>query len=55
MEKMKNCKNNEGLIGKEQQEFETLKADYIKYCFELAQLDLIRGDTLDGREFLSSL
>ncbi len=40
---------------KDYQELETMKADYLKHCFESAKVDLASGDLVDGETFLSSL
>ncbi|EGR1057294.1 type II toxin-antitoxin system Phd/YefM family antitoxin [Vibrio cholerae] len=37
------------------EELETMKADYIKHCFEAAKEDLARGNAVDGETFLKSL
>ena len=40
---------------KDYEEFEAMKADYIKHCFDAAQEDLAQGNVVDGETFLKSL
>lgn len=40
---------------KDYEEFEAMKADYIKHCFDSAQEDLAQGNVVDGETFLKSL
>ncbi len=37
------------------EELETMKADYIKHCFEAAKEDLAQGNVVDGETFLKNL
>ena len=40
---------------KDYEELETMKADYLKHCFESAQEDLAEGNIIDGENFLREL
>ncbi len=40
---------------KDYEEFEMMKADYIKHCFESAKEDLVQGNIVDGENFLNEL
>lgn len=40
---------------KDYEEFEAMKADYIKHCFESAKEDLLQGNVIDGENFLNAL
>jgi len=40
---------------KDYEEFETMKAEYIKHCFESAKEDLAQGNVVDGETFLNAL
>ncbi|WP_028301522.1 type II toxin-antitoxin system Phd/YefM family antitoxin [Oceanospirillum beijerinckii] len=40
---------------KDYEELETMKADYLKHCFESAQEDLAEGNIIDGESFLREL
>jgi len=37
------------------EEIETMKAEYLKHCFESAKQDLAKGNVLDGQSFLNAL
>ncbi|MEZ9329680.1 type II toxin-antitoxin system Phd/YefM family antitoxin [Vibrio breoganii] len=40
---------------KDYEELETMKAEYLKHCFESAKQDLAQGNVIDGDDFLSEL
>ena len=40
---------------KDYEELETMKADYIRHCFESAKADLEQGNVVDGEDFLKAL
>jgi len=40
---------------KDYEELETMKADYIRHCFESAKADLEQGNVVDGEGFLKAL
>ncbi|MEZ8991482.1 type II toxin-antitoxin system Phd/YefM family antitoxin [Vibrio breoganii] len=40
---------------KDYEELETMKAEYLKHCFESAEQDLAQGNVIDGDDFLSEL
>jgi prevent-host-death family protein len=37
------------------EELESMKAEYIKHCFEVAKENLSQGNVVDGETFLKSL
>lgn len=52
----KNSKNTAVVMSfKDFEELETMKLDYLNYCFESAKKDLESGATVDGANYLSSL
>ncbi|WP_063651015.1 type II toxin-antitoxin system Phd/YefM family antitoxin [Aliivibrio fischeri] len=40
---------------KDYEELESMKADYIKHCFESAKKDLTQNNVIDGEHFLKTL
>lgn len=40
---------------KDYEEFEVMKSEYLKHCFESAKDDLAKGNTVDGQNFLNAL
>lgn len=40
---------------KDYEELETMKAEYVKHCFESAKEDLAQGNVVDGETFLNAL
>ncbi|MGN2616834.1 type II toxin-antitoxin system Phd/YefM family antitoxin [Aliivibrio fischeri] len=40
---------------KDYEELESIKADYIKHCFEAAKKDLAQNNAVDGEHFLNTL
>jgi len=40
---------------KDYEELESMKADYIKHCFESAKKDLAQNNVVDGEHFLKTL
>ncbi|MUK31407.1 type II toxin-antitoxin system Phd/YefM family antitoxin [Aliivibrio fischeri] len=40
---------------KDYEELESMKADYIKHCFESAKKDLAQNNAVDGEHFLNTL
>ncbi|MFA1560043.1 type II toxin-antitoxin system prevent-host-death family antitoxin [Aliivibrio fischeri] len=40
---------------KDYEELESMKADYIKHCFESAKKDLAQNNAVDGEHFLKTL
>lgn len=40
---------------KDYEELEVMKAEYLKYCFQSAKEDLVKGDVVEGQSFLSAL
>ena len=58
-EPVKISKNNKDAVVvmsiRDYEELETMKADYIKHCFESAKEDLAQGIVVDGENFLNAL
>ncbi|MCF7354807.1 type II toxin-antitoxin system Phd/YefM family antitoxin [Vibrio sp. CK2-1] len=40
---------------KDYEEFEAMKANYIKHCFDASKEDLTQGNVVDGETFLKGL
>ncbi|MBM7070606.1 type II toxin-antitoxin system Phd/YefM family antitoxin [Shewanella sp. 202IG2-18] len=40
---------------KDYEDLESMKAEYLKHCFESAKEDLSKGNVVDGHNFLNSL
>ncbi len=52
----KNSKNAVVVMSiKDYEELESMKADYIKHCFESAKKDLAQNNVIDGEHFLKTL
>ncbi|RKF15719.1 type II toxin-antitoxin system Phd/YefM family antitoxin [Alginatibacterium sediminis] len=58
-EPVKISKNNKDAVVvmsiQDYEEFEAMKADYIKHCFDSAKEDLAQGNAVDGENFLNAL
>jgi antitoxin Phd len=58
-ESVKISKNNKDAVVvmsiRAYEELETMKADYIKHCFETAKADFAQGNVVDGKSFLDAL
>lgn len=58
-EPVKICKNSKDAVVvmsiNDYEEFESMKARYLRLCFESSKADLAKGDIVDGEIFLRAL